>query len=157
MRKWPTRALSHSLETSRTSHHVFLTTSQPSVVPHHRPHHRQACYCALRSQVRKPALDKETSGRTAEGDFFEELAIVWWKVVCRILICSSLQQGINEYQRQEDEARQRIEDWIGVHKDPARLSEQQMMALMNAHPDTKLEVRVANTTARTEYEQALCI
>ena len=82
---------------------------------------------------------------------------MWWKVVCRILICSSLQQGINEYQRQEDEARQRVEDWIGVHKDPARLSEQQMMALINAHPDTKLEVRVANTTARTEYEQGLCI
>ena len=82
---------------------------------------------------------------------------MWWKVVCGILICSSLQQGINEYQRQEDEARQRVEDWIGVHKDPARLSEQQVMALINAHSDTKLEVRVANTTARTEYEQALCI
>ncbi|KZM19339.1 hypothetical protein ST47_g9498 [Ascochyta rabiei] len=68
-----------------------------------------------------------------------EFAAVRWKEVGGILLCHALQQDIDKYLTREDEARERVEEFIGVYGDPDRVSEEDMLALVGAHPDTKLE------------------
>ncbi|KAJ4342576.1 hypothetical protein N0V95_006887 [Ascochyta clinopodiicola] len=69
-----------------------------------------------------------------------EFAAVRWKEVGGIVLCNALQQDIEKYLGREEEARERVEEFIGIYGDPDLVSEEQMLALVEVHPDTKLEM-----------------
>ncbi|KAF9695089.1 hypothetical protein EKO04_006977 [Ascochyta lentis] len=81
---------------------------------------------------------RRRQGATARS-LSAEFRALRWKEVGGILVCHDLQQDIDKYVKREDEAREKVEDFIDTYGGLDLVSEEEMLAVAEFHPQAKVE------------------